>query len=123
MGHQDYEGAGILNKRRKAWLSLKKGYLRGDLPAVFKYLIKVYREDGARLFLDTRKNKHKLEEGTFQLGIIKRISPMKSGQTLEQLAQNILGDIKNPAGHGPEKPDLTSKLALLSAGVWTRCSL
>ena len=84
--------------------------------------MKVYREDGARLFLDTRRNRHKLEEGKFQLGIIKRISPMKSGQTLEQVAQrgcatSILENTQNPAGHGPEKPDLTLKLALLSAGV------
>jgi len=90
--------------------------------------MKVYREDGARLFLDRKRNRHKLEEGKFQLRIIKRISPMKSGQTLEQVVQrgcatSILGDIKNPARHGPEEPDLTSKLALHSAGIWNRCPL
>lgn len=59
-------------------MNLKNRYLRGDLPAFFKYLMKVYTEDGARLFLITRKNSHKLEEGILQLSTIKIISPMKS---------------------------------------------
>lgn len=103
-------------------MNLKNRYLREDLPAFFKYLMKVYTEDGARLFLITRKNSHKLEEGILQLSTIKIISPMKSNQTFEQFAQracatSILCDIQNPAGHGHEKPDLTLKLVLPSAGV------
>lgn len=116
-----------LNAER-LWVNLKNRHLRGDLPAFFKYLMKIYRGDGTRLFLNTRKNRPKLEEEILQLGTIKMISPMKSNQTFEQFAQrtcatSIFSDIQNPAGHGHEKPDLPLKLVLPSAGVSLRCVL
>lgn len=83
--------------------------------------MKVYREDGARLFLKTKKNRHKLEEGILQLGTITIISLMKSYQKFEQFVQragtiSILCDIPNPDGHGRGKPNLPLKLVLLLQG-------
>lgn len=73
----------------KLWVNLKSRYLRGEFPAFFKYLMEVDREDGARLFLNTRNNRHKPAEGILQLGTIKINSPMRSNQTFEVCPESL----------------------------------
>lgn len=65
--------------RELGCFSVQKRRLEGNLNAVFHYLKewRIRAEDGSRCFSEehserTRSNNVKLQEGTFQLGIIKK---------------------------------------------------